>query len=70
MENMDETEYCLGDTIRFTWKNIILIIIIFYIIGDIMLGIRMFINKKIEEYRIEQNHIRHEQFLKDLDNLK
>ena len=32
MEDIDETEYNLGNTIRFTWKNIILIIIIFYII--------------------------------------
>ena len=65
-----ETEYSLGDTIQFTWKNIILIIIIFYIIGDIMLGIRMFFNEKIEEHRIEQNHIRTEQFLKDLEDIK
>ena len=61
----EESEYNLGSSIRLTWKNIILIIIVFYIIGDIMLGIRMFINKQIKSYEQTQQQIRWERYEKE-----
>ena len=61
----EENEYTLGSIVKLTWKNIILIIIIFYIIGDIMLGIRMFINKQIKSYQETQRQIRWEQYEKE-----
>jgi hypothetical protein len=47
----------MNNTIKLTWRNLILCIIIFYIIGDIMLGIRIFINQRIDDYKKEQQLI-------------
>jgi len=66
----EESEYNLGSSVQLTWKNIILIIVIFYIIGDVLLGVRMYVNKQIRKYQIEQNRISSELFLKELDMIK
>jgi predicted negative regulator of RcsB-dependent stress response len=66
----EESEYNLGSSIQLTWKNVMLIIVIFYIIGDILLGVRMYVNKQIKEYQVEQNRISSELFLKEFDNVK
>lgn len=39
---------------NFTWKNILLLIVIYYVIGDVLLSVKMEINRKIRQYEAQQ----------------
>lgn len=45
----------MNKIISLTWKNLIIIIFLFYLIGDLFLGIKNVINQKIREYEIKRN---------------
>lgn len=58
----------MNNKISLTWKNIIILIVIFYVIGDILLGIRMKMNQVIDKYEKRQAEIRMNQYQKEVDS--
>jgi hypothetical protein len=53
--------------VKLTWKNILLVIILFYVIGDLFVGIKILINKEIKEYQ-DKNYLEYQESIKKYDD--